>query len=124
MSAKGWTITETIGIAVVNTRAVSNAIRATRFHFKNEKGSLFIDRYSIIIEGQIEAAAVAFAEDVLKNAKINPDLNYLNIIGASIENGKYTLTLLEQGLGIIDPDVWLTFKSNVESICNNLTVFI
>lgn len=101
-----------------------------KYFFHNENGSIEIRRFSIEIEGSLEGAARAFAEEILKNKQIYGETaplnrwDYMSVIRVEHIDSKYTLTLLEAGQGLIDPEVWANLKKDVEKICNNLTVFL
>jgi hypothetical protein len=123
----GWTMYETIGVAVVNPRAVNGII--SREIFGNARGSIELRRHSIEIQGAVEIAARAFAEDILSSRKSPEPLDtsswrYLSLIEVTHDEGIYVINLTENGQGLIDPNLWIVFKTMVEKICNNLTVFI
>lgn len=130
----GWVVHEVIGQAIVNTRAMGKAI--PRHIFENEKGGIEIRRYSIQIFGDHEAAALAMAEELLKHkAGLTPTVimglpedhdawNYMKVVEATRHNKTYTINLTDDGLGLIDPEVWSTFKKSVEKITNKLTAFL
>lgn len=121
----GWTISETIGVAIVNPRAMGAVKALPRHVFENENGGIDIRRFSIEIFGRHEAAAKAMAEELLKHKSgSNHDWNYMGVIIAEEYLGRFTIKLSEKGEGIIDPEVWLTFKKNVEKMCNDLKVFL
>lgn len=131
MSAKelklGWTVSETIGVAIVNPRGVNSMKAIPRFNFKNEQGGIDIRRYSIEITGSVEGAASAFAKAILDrttNRNQNEHWTYCDIIYVNYDGGVYRLHLNEDGDGLIDPDIWSAFKKHVEKICNDLKAFL
>lgn len=117
----GWTVSETIGVAVVNPRGVTGMKAVSAFNFQNEHGGIEIRQYSIEITGSTESAAKAFAEEILSKKKPQ---SYFNVIRVDVENNKYTITLGKGGTGLISPEVWAEFKKNVERICNDLKAFL
>lgn len=121
----GWVVSETIGVAIVNPRATGMAKALPRHVFENENGGIDIRRYSIEIFGQHEAAAKAMAEELLKHKTgSNHSWNYMGVIECEEYLGRFIIRLTEKGEGIIDPEVWATFKKNVEKICNDLKAFL
>lgn len=116
----GWTVSETIGVAVVNPRGLKSMNIITKNIFGNEAGSIDIRRYSIEIVGAVESAAKAFAEEILSKKIATPDYEswqYFDVIDIVYRNGEYILYLTGNGRGLIDPDLWMTFKKDVEKIC-------
>ena len=125
----GWTVHEVIGIAVVNPRALSGAAGMPKELFGDNRGYIEVRSYSIEINGALEAAALAFAEDILKSKRWAGDVpndrwRYHNVIEVRRDQNVFTVNLTEQGLGLIDPDLWASFKKSVEKICNDLPAFI
>lgn len=91
---------------------------------KDESG-IEIRRYSIHIFGQHEAAAKAMAEEVLNHKSgSNHSWNYMGVIEGEECLGKFSIKLTESGENLIDPNVWLSFKKNVEKMCNDLKAFL
>lgn len=98
--------------------------------FQHNKGSITISRDSmyVTIDGSIEDAAWAMAEEMLKRAKTEPTTHWTYpwgakaIIGVTFREGIYQITLLEPDA--MDHDKWETFKKDVEKICNKLTAFM
>ena len=125
MSAKelklGWTVSETIGVAVVNPRGVTGMKAIPKFNFQSDKGGIEIRQYSIEITGSTEAAAKAFAEEILSKKSAQ---SYFNVIRVDVKDNKYTIALGKGGSGLISPEVWAEFKKNVERICNDLKAFL
>jgi hypothetical protein len=132
----GWTVHEVIGVAVVNPRATRAAV-VSRNIFGDDRGRIDIRRWSIEIHGSLEAAARAFAEEVLKykptslDARIVAELpdnyhawDYERVIQVTRRNGHFTVDLTQDGVGLIDPEVWAAFKTKVEKICNTLKAFL
>jgi hypothetical protein len=123
----GWTVSETIGMAIVNPRAVS-ALRG-KFVFSSETGTLTITDLPVIT-GAVEGAALAFANDVLEakmpanstDLRIYRNREMLELIGVRRENSTYVLYYLEPDL--FQGEDWVRFKAAVEKICNDLTIFI
>lgn len=121
----GWTISKTIGVAVVNPRAAS-AMRKSLGIVLSYKGStLTLQKDSIKIEGSIEEAAMALAEHILEDKKNNPDIKYFSYI--SIE-----AYLIEDEV-FLNPKIkaqhydmaqWDLLKQETEKICNKLTAFM
>jgi len=123
----GWTVSETIGIAVVNPRGVSSMKAIPKFYFHNEGGGIDIRRYSIEIIGNPESAAKAFAEGILSKKDLKPGYDtwqYCDVIDIVYTDNKYYVSLTGNGLGLIDQDVWMSFKKNVQTICNDLKAFL
>lgn len=121
----GWTVSETIGVAIVNPRAVAGMKAIPKYIFDNADGGIEIKRYSISIYGDREAAAKAMAEEILNHKTgSNHDWNYMGVIVAEEYLGKFSIKLTENGEGIVDPEIWLTFKKNVEKMCNDLKAFL
>lgn len=99
----------------------------TKSIFGDEVGSIDIRRYSIEITGAIEHASKAFAEEILSRKITTPDYEswqYFEVIDIVYRNGEYILYLTGNGQGLIDQDVWMTFKRGVEKICNGLKAFL
>lgn len=111
----------------VNVKAIPHTV------ITSKDGEIDIRPYSIVIRGTLEAAALALAEDVLKNLPKNMEW-YNDATDASKtyvsafrvikwkESGKYELDLLRKDA--INPDTWAALKKDVEKICNNLTAFM
>lgn len=124
----GWTVSETIGIAVVNPRAVAGVKAIPKYIFDNEEGGIEIRRYSIHIFGNPEAAAKAMAEELLKRRDASvPSActwDYMKVIEVTRTGTTFSVNLTDDGLGLIDPEVWAPFKKNVEKITNKLVAFL
>jgi len=123
----GWTVSETIGIAIVNPRGLKSMNVIAKSIFSSETGSIDIRRYSIEILGAVEGASKAFAEEILSRNITTPDYEswqYSEVIDIVYRNGEYILYLTGNGQGLIDQDLWITFKRGVERICNGLKAFL
>lgn len=98
--------------------------------FTHNKGSITISRDMayVSIEGSLEDAAWAMAEELLKRGKTEPTTHWTYpfgtkaVIAATFREGLYEITLLEPDL--MDPAKWQEFKKDVEKICNKLTAFM
>lgn len=124
----GWVVHEVIGVAVVNPRAVAGVKAIPGYIFENEKGGIEIRRYSIQIFGDHEAAALAMAEELLPRRDASSpspaSWDYMKVIEVTRTGTIFSINLTDDGLGLIDPEVWATFKKNVEKITNKLTAFL
>jgi hypothetical protein len=99
----------------------------------SKTGSIEMRSNTITIGGTIEGAALALAEDVLKQLPKNrvwydgatyATKTYVGSIQAIYykDSGQYNLVLLN--LEALDPDKWATLKKSTEKICNDLTAFM
>jgi hypothetical protein len=121
----GWTVSETIGVAIVNPRAMGVAKALPKYVFENAEGGIDIRKYSIELFGRHEAAAKAMAEELLKHKTgSNHSWNYMGVVEGEERLGQLSITLTQNGLGLIDPEVWAAFKKNVEKMCNDLKAFL
>lgn len=95
-----------------------------RIIFSHKESSIAIRDHLITIVGKIEDVAVAFAEDILKRKRANPDYTLFDYmaIDVVIENGEVILRLWSQDS--LDKQSWNLLKKGVEKICNNLTAFM
>lgn len=123
----GWTISETIGISIINPRATTGYRR--KYIFSSETGTLTIVGLPVIT-GALEGAAIALVNDILEakmhdsstNLRIYKNQEGVELIGVRRENGTYVLYYLEPHL--FQGDGWIRFKVAVEKICNGLTIFM
>ncbi len=92
-----------------------------KLYFASPKGAIEIRHNSITITGTVEGAALALAEDILKKP-IVPQRTYLSTIEVLAGNGQYTLNLLKPT--VLEPEIWIDLKKDVEKMCNNLKAFL
>lgn len=122
----GWTVHETIGVAIVNPRALTG-MKASPWITLTHKGTTIkITDTSVTIDGTIEEAAMALAEyilDYIKRLK-GSDTNYFSFrsIEAYVIDGNVLVNPKIQN--IMEPGDWELLKKSTEKICNNLKVFM
>lgn len=99
--------------------------------FYHNGSSIEIRRNAITINGKVEDAAWAMAEELLKRGKTEATTHWeypwqssamVPVIQANLREGMYTLELLKTSA--IDSETWAIFKKDVEKICNKLTAFM
>ena len=125
----GWVVSETIGVAIVNPRGVNGMKAIPKFVFGDENGYIEIRRYSIQIVGSLEAAAKAMVEKELlpRRDATSPSpasWDYMKVIEVTRTGTTFKIDLTDDGLGLIDPEIWATFKKSVEKMSNDLTAFL
>lgn len=122
----GWTVSETIGVAIVNPRASHSARALPQITLTYKGATLIITDNAITITGTIEEAAMALADHILK------DVKRMDAIGAKYFSYRSMEVYLIDGnvvlnpkvLNIMEPGDWDFLKKSTEKICNNLKVFM
>lgn len=120
----GWVVSETIGVAIVNPRAVAGVKALPRITLTYKNTTIEIRDTSISIDGVIEEAAMALADYILKDMKRDPNVKWraYRAIEAYIIDDKILINPRVQN--VMAEDQWLLLKKETEKICNNLKAFM
>jgi hypothetical protein len=114
----GWTVYETIGMGIINPRALSCIILTYR------STTITIKDLSVTIEGTTEEAAMALADHILKDMKRDANIKYFSYrsIEAYLIEGNVVVNPKIQN--VMDSKQWDILKKETEKICNNLKAFM
>jgi hypothetical protein len=92
--------------------------------FEHNDGSVTVSSNDISVDGKMEDAAWALADECLRRGKNNNNTNwrYFSVLEVTLREGMYDLTLLNDKA--LDAPTWELLKKNVERICNHLKAFM
>ena len=120
----GWTVSETIGVAIVNPRAVTGVKALPRITLTYKDTTIEIRDTSIIIHGVMEEAAMALADHILTDWKRDPKIQFRTYRAIEAYEIEGKILINPRVNGIMDADRWDLLKKETEKICNNLRAFM
>lgn len=120
----GWSVSETIGVAIVNPRAMAGMKALPRITLTYRNTTIVIRNDSIIIDGIMEEAAMALADHILAEMKRDTSVLYRSYgaIEVYVIDGQVVINPKVQN--VMDTDRWALLKKETEKICNNLRFFM
>lgn len=120
----GWTVSETIGVAIVNPRAVAGVKALPRITLTYKNTTIEIRNDSITIDGVMEEAAMALADYILTDWKRDPKIQFRTYRAIEAYEIEGKILINPRVNNIMDPERWVLLKKQTENICNNLKAFM